>query len=132
MFHVHSVITILVTCSVLSVAAAAARDATAFYVAPNGNDAWSGTERRPFASLSRARDAMRELKQGGLSAPVSIRVRGGAYNLSEPLVLTPQDSGTEGCRITWEAHRGERVVIRGCRKVTGWAKWKDGIHRADL
>ncbi len=65
-----------------------------FYVAPGGNDAWSGkTAAReggrtngPFATLLRARDAIRELKrsQGGvLRQPVTVMVRGGTYFLRQ-------------------------------------------------
>jgi hypothetical protein len=36
-----------------------------FYVASDGSDANPGTKDRPFASLTRARDAIREIKRGG-------------------------------------------------------------------
>ena len=69
-----------------------------FYVAPNGNDAWSGklpSPNRaktdgPFATLQRARDVLREHKrgQGGtLDQPVTVFVRGGTYFLTAPLVF---------------------------------------------
>ena len=35
------------------------------YVSPSGSDAAEGTEARPFASLERARDAVRGLKRDG-------------------------------------------------------------------
>src|SRR5690348_1287014 len=81
-----------------------------FYVAPNGNDAWSGRRARadrakgegPFATLQRARDAVRALKRahgGTLTQPVTILVRGGTYRLTEPLVFTPEDSGTPACPV---------------------------------
>ena len=67
-----------------------------FFVATNGNDAWSGRLAAPnaartdgpFATLTRARDAARG-RRGG-----TVLVRGGTYRLSEPFVLTPADSGT--------------------------------------
>jgi hypothetical protein len=105
----------------------------AFYVAPHGNDSWLGrTAERPLATLQRARDAVRALKARGLTTPVEVVVRGGTYNLSEPLVLTPEDSGTATCPVTWRAQEGERVIIRGGRKITGWKPWRNGIYQADL
>lgn len=102
-----------------------------FYVAPNGNDAWSGRRARadrakgdgPFATLQRARDAVREVKRahgGRLSQPVTVLVRGGTYRLTEPLVFTPEDSGTPACPVTYAAYRDERPVISGGRRITGW------------
>ena len=71
-----------------------------FYVATDGSDAWSGTQAEPnaeqtdgsFATLQRARDAVRELKKEK-KGPIAVLVRGGAYYLEETLVFGPQDSG---------------------------------------
>ncbi len=52
---------------------------------------------------------------------------GGVYALSEPLVLTPAQSG-----VAIAAADGAEVVIRGSRGVSGWQPWRDGIYVADL
>ena len=63
-----------------------------FYVAPNGDDRWSGSlpaanaagTDGPLASPAAARDAVRRLKrrQGGrLRQPVTVLIRGGDYYL---------------------------------------------------
>jgi hypothetical protein len=112
----------------------------AFYVALDGNDAWSGRAAAPnrkgsdgpFATLQHARDVVRALKAQGLAVPVEVVIRGGTYDQSEPLVLTPQDGGSAACPITWRAREGERVLLRGSRKITGWKLWHDGIYQADL
>jgi hypothetical protein len=73
------------------------------------------------ATPQEARDAVRALKRrpGGLEGPVTVRLRPGTYALAEPLVLTPEDSGTEKAPITWEA-AGPGVVLSGGRAVGGW------------
>ncbi|MCD6352371.1 MAG: right-handed parallel beta-helix repeat-containing protein [Armatimonadetes bacterium] len=100
-----------------------------FYVAPDGNDRWSGTKPRPlangsdgpFATLEGARNALRELKASeGLSAPVEVRLRGGTYFLRRPFVLRAQDSGTPECPITYCAARGQKPVISGGVPIGGW------------
>jgi parallel beta-helix repeat protein len=97
-----------------------------FYVAPNGNDAWSGRREYanepktdgPFATLARARDAIRALQaQGKLSAPVEVRVAGGVYTLTEPLVFTPEDSGTPENPIAYVAASGEAPILSGGREI---------------
>jgi parallel beta-helix repeat protein len=103
-----------------------------FYVARNGNDSWRGTipapnaegTNGPFATLTRARDAVRALKkrQGGLKQPVMVYVREGTYFLSEPLVLTAEDSGTRACPVTYAAYENEKPVLSGGQRITGWKK----------
>ncbi|MCX7016814.1 MAG: hypothetical protein NTW86_30365 [Candidatus Sumerlaeota bacterium] len=117
-----------------------ARAATVFYVSLKGKDQWSGrladpnaaATDGPFATLERARDAVREVKRAGLTTPVDVVVRGGVYDLPQTFVLTPEDSGRPDCPVTWRGQEGERPMIRGARRVTGWQPWRDGIWRADL
>ena len=96
--------------------------AAEFYVSPAGNDAWAGTRRRPYATLERARDAIRELKQqqGGLKQPVTVCLRKGTYFLKRTLALGPEDSGTKDCPITYCARGSEDVTISGGRLITGF------------
>ncbi|UCH34844.1 MAG: right-handed parallel beta-helix repeat-containing protein [Armatimonadota bacterium] len=107
-----------------------ARSPVVLYVAPHGNDAWSGTlpdadergEDGPFATIARARDAIRELKRrdGGLKQPVRVWIRGGCYFLAEPLVMTPEDSGTRECPVTYAAYGSETPVLSGGAALTDW------------
>ncbi len=78
--------------------------AVEFYVAPNGDDASGGTKRRPFSTLKRARDAVRELRarEGGLpDGGVTVWLDEGAYLLTESFELTEEDSGTEDSPIVY-------------------------------
>ncbi len=98
------------------------------YVAPEGNDAWSGKVATagegdgPFASLQRARDEIRALKQaGGIPAGgVTVQLAGGVYELSAPLSLEQQDSGTEGAPIVYRAKAGDEVRLVGGKQVTNF------------
>ena len=100
--------------------------ATAFlYVAPDGNDAHPGTMERPFATLHKARDAVRALKREGLpEGGATVWLRGGWYFLESTLVLTPEDSGEKGKPIVYAAYPGERPVLSGGRIITGWRRFK--------
>ncbi|MCX7424504.1 MAG: right-handed parallel beta-helix repeat-containing protein [Planctomycetia bacterium] len=81
-----------------------ALSAATFFVAPDGNDANPGTEAKPFATLPRARDAVRQLKQAGpLAEPITVLVRDGAYRLGESLTLDARDAGTAAAPVTWQA-----------------------------
>ncbi len=56
-----------------------------FYISPDGNDAWSGRIERPFATLERARNQIRKLKQQGKmpSEEVTVELAPGVYQLSQ-------------------------------------------------
>ncbi|MFC2111679.1 right-handed parallel beta-helix repeat-containing protein [Bacteroidota bacterium] len=100
-------------------------DEYTFYVSPDGKDTWKGVSiEQPFATIQRARDAIRELKSsGGLDKPVTVYLRGGLYELEEPVVFGPEDSGTEDCHIKYMAYSDEEPIISGGREITG--PWKD-------
>ncbi|MFW5693306.1 MAG: hypothetical protein ACOCWL_03730 [Thermoguttaceae bacterium] len=108
-----------------NLATADAAPARVLYVAPNGNDAWSGTlpEPRdgdgPFATLQRVREEIRGLKQaGGLpEGGVEVRVREGTYLLDRTLELIAADSGTADAPVTYRAAPGEEVRLSGGRPV---------------
>ena len=84
----------------LVVTAATAAD---FHVAPNGNDADPGTKEKPFATPTRAMQAVRALVSGGLKTDVRVVLRGGTYALGAPLVFTSADSGTADHAVIYSA-----------------------------
>lgn len=113
--------------------------AVTFFVAPDGNDAWSGRMERPtgdrtdgpLASLAAARDAVRRLKATTpLTEPVRVVIADGRYVLNEPLTFTSDDSGTDKFPIAYEAAPDANPVLSGGRVVTGWKEYRDGIWRA--
>lgn len=112
-----------------------------YYVSINGNDNWSGALAEPntegtdgpFATLQQARDAIRELKTAeGLKSPVTVMVRGGTYQLSEPLVFSPEDSGSEDCPITYKAFPGEEPVISGGQVISNWKRGAGELWTAHI
>ena len=98
----------------------------AFYVAPDGDDSGPGTKDRPFATLTRARDAVRELKsRSGLPAGgAAVLVRGGRYAVGKTLELAQEDSGTEQAPVVYGAFPGEKPVLAGGVQVKGFAPVK--------
>ncbi len=103
-----------------------------FYVAPNGKDTNPGTAAAPFATVAKARDAVRKKVAEGLDHDVLVQVRGGVYPQTETLVFGPQDSGTEKHSITYAAVPGEKVVLSGGRTITGWKRGAGQVWTAEL
>ncbi len=113
----------------------------AFYIAPEGSDAWTGRLPEanpagtdgPFATLSRARDAVRTLPAGERQAgPVTVWVRGGRYDLAETLRLEAEDSGTSQAPVVFRAYGKETPLLSGGRTITDWQPYHGSILKADV
>jgi len=134
-------LTVVLAIAIQEVSDSATLRPATFYVATDGDDAWSGQLSAPnaagtdgpYATLSRARDAIRELKATtGLQQRVNVLIRGGTYYLPEPLSLGPQDSGTEQCPIRYRAYRREKPVLCGGKIITGWRPYEGEIMQCSL
>lgn len=112
----------------------AADSSATLFVAPRGNDANPGTKDKPFATVARARTAVRDLTKGGQTADITVFLAAGTYSLSEPLVFGPADSGTPKFRITYAAEPGAATqpVISGGRRLTGWKKGDGDVWTVDV
>jgi len=73
----------------------------------------------PLKSLTEARDAIRAFRKQGVNEAFTVQVRRGTYHLSEPFVLEPEDSGSAGQPVVYEAYPGERPLISGGRLLNG-------------
>ena len=123
----HQLLAAIALC--LSVSLGAARANTfMLYVAPAGSDAWSGHLAQPnraktdgpFATIARARDAIRAARADGLAWGVTVEIAGGIYQLSGPLEFTVADSGTPAAPIEYRAKPGTQVRLIGGRVVSGF------------
>ena len=115
--------------AVALLACASAVAAGEFYVAPTGSDANPGTKDKPFATVARARDAVRQL--GPRRGAATVVLRGGTHTLPETLVLGPEDSGTKDAPVTYAAAPGEQPVLSGgSRLELTWKPYKGPILQA--
>ena len=103
-----------------------------FWVAPNGSDSAPGTAEAPFATLTRARDAVRKQIAVGLTKDTLVLVRGGTYLQPATLAFGPEDSGTEKFSVTYAAAPGAKVSLSGGRKIIGWQPGRGKIWTAEM
>ncbi|WP_044254940.1 right-handed parallel beta-helix repeat-containing protein [Rhodopirellula sp. SWK7] len=100
-----------------------------FFVSVSGSDSWSGTlatanaqgSDGPFATLERARDAVRELKKKKKS-DIAVLIRGGTYQLQNTVVFGLPDSGTGESTVTYAAYPNETPVFSSGREIEDWKK----------
>jgi len=101
------------------------------YVAPDGNDAWSGLTAKhdgkgkdgPMATLAAAVDASR--KQG--PAARRIILAPGRYFVEQTVTLDSRDS-----ELTIEGAGAGKTIIYGGRRITGWHQDGDRFWTADV
>ncbi|YCM42793.1 right-handed parallel beta-helix repeat-containing protein [Verrucomicrobiaceae bacterium 227] len=95
-------------------------------MSPEGSDTWSGrlatpNEEKsdgPFATLQKARDAVRKLK--AREKDLTVFVRGGTYRLDETIVFGLEDSGRENSTVTYASFPGEKPVFTSGKEIKGW------------
>jgi hypothetical protein len=97
-----------------------------FFVATNGNDAWSGRANTPNRSKTdgpvatpgaalRAVRNFREQNANEAAKRVVIVIRDGLFLLPEPLTFKPEDSD-----VLLTTYPGEKPVLSGGRRITAW------------
>ena len=84
---------------------------TTIFISPTGKDGNTGTKEKPFATLVKARDAIRKL--GEAKSGSTVIIKGGTYNITEPFELTNVDGGTKDKPVTYIAAKDEKVVFNG-------------------
>ncbi|MDF7822659.1 right-handed parallel beta-helix repeat-containing protein [Pontiellaceae bacterium B12227] len=101
---------------------------TTLYVAPDGNDQWSGRladsqqADGPLATLDAARAKVRQLKAKKPGDSFEVQIRGGNYSLRKTVVFAPEDSGSKGAPIVYKAFPGETPVFTGGIEISNWKK----------
>lgn len=82
-----------------------------FYVSPDGNDENDGSLSSPFASIDRAKEAVRQLDKNNRNG-ITVAVKAGDYRVST-LTFTQEDGGTPDCPVTYCAYGDGEVVLNG-------------------
>ena len=98
-----------------------------FFVSPQGNDRWTGklgapnaaATDGPFATLGRARTAVRVVKSGQYR-DIFVLIRGGEYRLAATEVFTPSDGHYDSFAVHYMAYPGEEPVFSSDLDVSGW------------
>ncbi len=93
-----------------------------FYLSPSGSDDNLGSEGQPFGTIERAAREVRKLRAASPGEAITVNLRGGRYELNQPWVIQPQDSGTPEAPVVWQGARGETPLISGGKLIRGWQK----------
>jgi L-rhamnose mutarotase/Right handed beta helix region len=93
------------------------------FVAVNGSDLNDGSKEKPLATVSAALRKARELRRLNdlsIANGIHIIIKGGTYNLYEPIVLKPEDAGTALSPTYIEAVTNETPIFSGGSRISNW------------
>ena len=82
-----------------------------FYVSPYGNDENTGTQNSPFATIERARDAVRKIN-GNMTGDIVVHIGEGIYRLKNTVVFEERDGAANGYAVRYVAD-GKAVISGG-------------------
>ncbi|MBC7588136.1 MAG: right-handed parallel beta-helix repeat-containing protein, partial [Chitinophagaceae bacterium] len=131
--------------AIVSILLASSSFAQEFYVSPSGSDKNQGSLQKPFASLEKAKEAVKAINKGNRT--ITVYLREGIYYLPQAFKLNKEDGGTAANPIIYTAYKNEKVQLRGShivpnnsiKKITDLAtlqridpKLKDSIIEIDL
>lgn len=86
----------------------------------------------PEGKISSLQQAVQEVRKLPKGQPIVVEFQAGVYPLTEAVLFTPEDSGTEKAPITYRAAEGQNVVFCGGKKITNWKKGANGIWTTHL
>ena len=98
---------------------------TVFYVSPLGNDANIGSQEAPFATIEKAKLAVRKLSSEKREKNITVFLREGTHVVNETIVFGLEDSGFKGTKVSYEAYKDETPIISSGVAVKGWEKLKE-------
>lgn len=100
------------------------------YVSVKGSDTNAGTKTAPVATLANALRKARELRRlndPSIKNGINIIMEKGWYQLDEPIVIRPEDSGTSESPTVITKPAGDEVVLSGGIPLSGWKKAANDI-----
>jgi hypothetical protein len=106
-----------------------------FFIAPKplGDDRNAGTREAPFATLERARVAVREYRATHEPrGEIVVELQRGHYEVAAPVRFDASDSGREGMPVVYSAAADSEVVLSGGKRVTEWRREADRGFSADV
>ncbi len=102
------------------------------YVSPSGSDDNNGTIERPFATIERAKAAVRDAL-AATDDDITVYLRGGTYRLKQAVVFDPVDGGKDKQRVIYRNYEGEEPIISSGVRVELWKKLESGnLYVADI
>lgn len=103
-----------------------------YYVSTSGNDSDPGTREKPFATLQKAVEVVRSDLQSKQPSDITVYLHGGVYQLEEPVIFKPEDSGRDNFQVIYKAMPGEEPIMSGGVQVNNWEQNEQGVWISEV
>ncbi len=102
------------------------------FVAPDGDDGNPGTLARPFATIEKARQAVRAINTS-MSGDIYVYLRAGTYYLTGTVTFSDADSGTNGYKVYYRNYdaSGSAKFLGGTR-LNEWTLHSGSIYKTPV
>lgn len=90
-----------------------AQNQKCYYVSASGKDSYAGTIEKPFATIQKARDAIRQEKKNDNNASFVVYIRKGNYFIHKSIAFDSTDNGTSSAPVIYTSYNNEDVRIHG-------------------
>lgn len=101
------------------------------YVSPQGRDTGDGSPKKPFQTIQRAQQEVRRHTQT-MTSDVVVYLKGGTYTVPQSLTFAASDGGQGKWSVIYRANPGEKPVLSGGKRITGWVPDKNGIVKTSV
>lgn len=118
MRFVSIIVLLVLSLNLFAYAQPSADETIVYYVSPEGSDSNIGSIDAPFATIARAKKAVRENSLRG-KRPIEVVLREGIYSVEEEIVFDKYDSGSAQYPVVYRAFEGETVSINGGYYISG-------------
>jgi hypothetical protein len=105
-----------------------AAEPVTIHVSPDGSNAADGTADAPVQTIQNAVERAATIKD----KPVTVLLRGGLYQITEPLRFGTSDTRPKDCPLIIKAYDNETPVISGGKRITNWTKQPSGLWTTTL
>lgn len=92
------------------------------FISPDGNDQWEGSKNKPYRTLLRAKEAVRNELAIRKTVTIEVILNDGIYYLDKTLVFTSEDSPSGNGKVIWRALNEKKAVLTGAIQLTDWKK----------
>jgi hypothetical protein len=103
-----------------------------YYVSVKGNDGNPGTLAKPFKTIAKVRQQVREVNKD-MKSDIIVYIMEGDYFLNNPLYFTEEDSGTNGHKVIYKNYNDPgSAKILGGKALTDWEKHDKNIYKTNV
>ncbi|MGK7393037.1 MAG: right-handed parallel beta-helix repeat-containing protein [Candidatus Cyclobacteriaceae bacterium M3_2C_046] len=103
------------------------------YLSPDGQDQHSGLKpEEPIKSIDKGLELLRRQKRKNNQQAVTVYFMKGLHQPEQPIILTPEHSGSSQFPVRFTSYGSEKARISGGRKITGWKKHRNNIWKAPV